>query len=101
MWAYKLYTVLPTFKITIMKLYEIIDVVQEPYFRKMRVESGYMYNFYDVYRDKYKKEWSFVPDASERVKKLEHHKVTTVGLWATDRPDLIDDPKELLFEIKY
>ena len=98
--AYKLYTLLATFKITIMKLYEIIDVHQEPYFRKMRVESGFMYNFYDVEKDEYKKEWSFVPDASERVKNLEHHKTTTVGLWATDRPDLIDDPKKLLFEIK-
>lgn len=83
-----------------MKLYEIIDVHQEPYFRKMRVESGFMYNFYDVEKDEYKQEWTFVPDASERVKNLEHHKATTVGLWATDRPDLIDDPKKLLFEIK-
>jgi len=83
-----------------MKLYEIIDVHQEPYFRKMRVESGYMYNFYDTEKDEYKQEWTFVPDASERVKNLEDHKATTVGLWATDRPDLIDDPKKLLFEIK-
>jgi hypothetical protein len=83
-----------------MKLHEIIDVHQEPYFRKMRVESGYMYNFYDTEKDEYKQEWTFVPDASERVKNLEHHKATTVGLWATDRPDLINDPKKLLFEIK-
>lgn len=83
-----------------MKLHEIIEVHQEPYFRKMRVESGFMYNFYDEEKGDYKKEWSFVPDVSERVKNLEHHKVTTVGLWATDRPDLIDDPKKLLFEIK-
>ena len=34
-----------------MKLYEIIDVAQEPYFRKMRVESGFMYNFYDAEKD--------------------------------------------------
>ncbi len=83
-----------------MKLHEIIDVHQEPYFRKMRVESGYMYNFYDTEKDEYKQEWTFAPDASERVKNLEHHKETTVGLWATDRPDLIDDPEKLLFEIK-
>ena len=83
-----------------MKLHEIIDVHQDPFFRKMKVESGFMYNFYDVDKEEYKKEWIFVPDASERVKILEHHKATTVGLWATDRPDLIDDPKELLFEIK-
>jgi hypothetical protein len=36
----------------------------------------------------------------EYAKDLQHHKDTTVGLWATDRPDLIDDPKKLLFEIK-
>ena len=83
-----------------MKLHKIIDVHQEPYFRKMRVESGFMYNFYDTEKDEYKQEWTFVPDPSERVKNLEHHKVTTVGLWATDRPDLIEDPKKLLFEIK-
>ena len=83
-----------------MKLHEIIDVRKEPYFRKMRVESGFMYNFYDVEKDEYKQEWTFVPDASERVKNLEHHKATTIGLWATYRPDLIDDPKKLLFEIK-
>lgn len=38
-------------------------------------------------------------NAVEYSKHLEHHKDTTVGLWATDRPELIDDPKKLLFEI--
>jgi len=33
------------------------------------------------------------------VKSLLHHETTTVGLWATDRPDLIDDPKNVLFQI--
>lgn len=33
-------------------------------------------------------------------KKLKHHYDTTVGLWATDRPDLVNDPKKMLFEIK-
>jgi hypothetical protein len=34
--------------------------------------------------------------------KLTHHKDTTVGLWATDRPDLIpDNIKELFFEITF
>ncbi len=33
-------------------------------------------------------------------KELQHHHDTTVGLWATDRPDLISDPKKLMFEIK-
>ena len=83
-----------------MKLHEIIDVHQEPYFRKMRVESGFMYNFYDTIADKYKEEWIFVQESSEMINKLKHHKTTTVGLWATDRPDLLDDPKKLLFEIK-
>ena len=49
-----------------MKLHEIIDVHQEPYFRKMRVESGFMYNFYDTEKDEYKQEWTFVPDSSEK-----------------------------------
>jgi hypothetical protein len=48
-----------------MKLHEIIEVHQEPYFRKMRVEGGFMYNFYDVERDEYRQEWTFVPDASD------------------------------------
>tara|TARA_R110000796_G_scaffold208862_1_gene325211 strand:+ start:338 stop:553 length:216 start_codon:yes stop_codon:yes gene_type:complete len=34
------------------------------------------------------------------LKELQHHKDITVGLWATDRLDLIEDPKKLLFEIK-
>lgn len=38
--------------------------------------------------------------AEAHIKKLEHHRDTTVGLWATDRPDLITDPKNILFEIK-
>lgn len=83
-----------------MKLHEIIEVHDKPYFRKMRVESGFIYNFYDTEKDDYQLEWTFVPYPSERVKELEHHRDTTVGLWATDRPDLIDDPKKLLFEIK-
>lgn len=32
-------------------------------------------------------------------KTLQHHKDETVGLWATDRPDLIDDPKKVMFQI--
>lgn len=82
-----------------MKLHEIINVHSEPFFRKMKVESGFMYDFYDCERDEYKNQWIFVPHSSERVKKLEHHRDTTVGLWATDKPELIDDPKGLLFVI--
>jgi hypothetical protein len=82
-----------------MKLYEITAVRKEPYFRKMRVESGFMYNFYDCEKDEYQKEWIFVPDSSKRCSKLEHHESTTVGLWATDRPDLVEDPKGVMFQI--
>lgn len=33
---------------------------------------------------------------------LMHHKDTTVGLWATDRPEMIpEDIKHIFFEIKY
>lgn len=83
-----------------MKLHEIIEIHEAPYFRKMRVESGFMYNFYNQEKDEYSNDWKFVPDASELVKNLNHHKASTVGLWATDRPDLIDDPKGILFEIR-
>jgi hypothetical protein len=54
-----------------MKLHEIIEVHQEPYFRKMRVEGGFMYNFYDVERDEYRQEWTFVPDASDGSNKMQ------------------------------
>ena len=37
----------------------------------------------------------------ERIKKhLKHFKDTSVGLWCTDRPDLINDKDNLLFELK-
>ena len=36
----------------------------------------------------------------DKIYKLEHHETITLGLWATDRPDLINDPKSLMFEIK-
>ena len=52
-----------------MKLHEIIEVHEKPYFRKMRVESGFMYNFYDTDKDDYQQEWTFVPYPSEQVKK--------------------------------
>jgi len=31
--------------------------------------------------------------------KLQHHRATTVGLWATDRLDLIKDPENIMFKI--
>ena len=42
-------------------------------------------------------------DADAEFKKLLHHKDTTVGLWATDLPDLIPEniKKEFFFEIEY
>jgi hypothetical protein len=82
-----------------MKLHEITAVHEEPYFRKMRVESGFMYNFWNEEKQEYNAEWTFVPDSSERISKLEHHEATTVGLWATDRPDLVEDPKGIMFQI--
>lgn len=42
-------------------------------------------------------------DRLEDLKKLNHHKGTTVGLWATDKPELFKDhPKyDLLFKIEF
>ena len=37
---------------------------------------------------------------TEFAKDLQHHRDTTTGLLTTDRPDLIDDPKKIMFEIK-
>ena len=36
----------------------------------------------------------------DNIEKLEHHEVTTVGLWATDRPDLVKDDMSLMFQIE-
>lgn len=36
---------------------------------------------------------------NEYAKDLQSHRDTTIGLWATDRPDLIEDPKKVMFEI--
>ena len=40
--------------------------------------------------------------AAKRLEQLEHHEATTVGLWATDRPELFKDHPHhgLLFEIQ-
>ena len=41
-------------------------------------------------------------EMKEQNVKLMHHKDTTVGLWATDRPDLIpENIKDLFFQITY
>jgi len=34
-------------------------------------------------------------------KDLQHHKDTTVGLWATDRPDMIMDENKIMFQISF
>jgi len=113
-----------------MELHKIIDVHEDSgkfLFRKMRVEGGFMYEFSDSKENNYRKQWVFVPDPIENenqkyyipdnvnskeeylqylkdigyIKKLEHHKDTTVGLWATDRPDLIKDEKGIMFQISF
>ncbi len=50
--------------------------------------------------------YSYIVEKQSEIKeqniKLMHHKVTTVGLWATDRPDLIpENIKDLFFQITY
>ncbi len=35
------------------------------------------------------------------IRRLEHHKDTTVGLWATDRPDLIEDKFKIMFQLTF
>ena len=44
------------------KVGQIVEVHEVPYFRKMKVESGWIYNFYDTETDNYSKEWIFVPE---------------------------------------
>ena len=39
-------------------------------------------------------------ELNEENKHLQHHKDTTIGLWATDKPEDIIDTKNYLFEIK-
>lgn len=46
-----------------MKLHEILDITEPPYFRVMKVPGGWLYNFYDDDKDNYQKErWTFVPN---------------------------------------
>ena len=40
-----------------------------------------------------------ISDNGEEKKTLQHDKDSTSGLWATDRPDLINDPEGVLFYI--
>lgn len=42
------------------------------------------------------------PIIESKLKDLEHHKDTTVGLWATDKPELIPESlKDMFFLIEY
>ena len=44
---------------------------------------------------------SLLPDVTEEMTKLKHFATSVSGLWATDRPELITDPKKVMFKIKY
>lgn len=46
-----------------LKTNNLIDVYEEPHYRKMRVESGWLYNFWNFPLDNYNTEWTFVPDS--------------------------------------
>ena len=37
--------------------------------------------------------------AEAKIKELEHYRDTTLGLYATDKPDLIKDEQNLMFEL--
>jgi hypothetical protein len=39
-------------------------------------------------------------DIINALKTLTHYKDTTLGLWATDRPDKVSDPDGILFQLK-
>lgn len=43
-----------------LKLHEIMEVTEPPYFRVMRVPTGWLYNFYDGEKDGYGSDWIFV-----------------------------------------
>ena len=36
----------------------------------------------------------------EENERLTHYETTTIGLWVTDRPDLVNDPKKIMFQLK-
>jgi hypothetical protein len=42
-------------------------------------------------------QWAIKAEA--KIKELEHYRDTTLGLYATDRPDLIKDEQNLIFEL--
>lgn len=48
-----------------------------------------------------KEQMDLIKQFVEYQKKLEHHKDATVGLWATDRKDAVEDTKGVMFQIKF
>jgi exoribonuclease II len=56
------------------ELYEVTEIHNAPYFRKMRVEGGFMYNFYDCKADEYYADWMFVPMHDEFRSRMEDNK---------------------------
>lgn len=48
-------------KLNDLSLHEILEVTTPPYFRVMKVFSGWLYNFYDASKDEYQPNWTFVP----------------------------------------
>ena len=38
------------------------DELMEKYFTKVKVESGWLYNYWDTEKDDYAKNWIYVPD---------------------------------------
>ena len=70
--------------------------------KKAPTKDDFRYDSPNVGFDSYKyiqaiKEWA--KEAETYIKRLEHHRDTTVGLYATDRPRLVHDPKNLMFRI--
>lgn len=48
--------------------FHAIETVEEPIlFRRMKVESGFLYNFYNYRKNRYSKRWVFVPDSSQQL----------------------------------
>lgn len=73
--------------------------------KKECIEQGNYWHIPRILGNKFSDEgYDLVPKKEcltleEYIKKLEHHEATTVGLFATDRPDLVEDPQKIMFEI--
>ena len=53
--------------------------------------------FYRTQHHEALEQWAIKAEA--KIKELEHYRDTTLGLHATDRPDLIKDEQNLMFEL--